>query len=254
MADRGGGRRTVVQLEPPPRPVGGWTLVGVYLAAQIAPALVIGAALATHPPATMAAGDLRVVRWTYLLSPLALLVAGLGAIAGGRSARRIGGRLAPWPGGLALLVGGAVGLLLKLAVDAVALLEQALTGPMRGNNPITLYPRAFATPQEQVALLVSVAVVAPAGEELFFRGLLYGWLRHRLGVWPAALVGGTLFGLAHVDPVSGVALLQTLPLALPLAIVGVGLCLLYERRRSLWVTAAAHAAFNLSSMLVVLAL
>lgn len=84
--------------------------------------------------------------------------------------------------------------------------------------------------------LVLTCVVAPVCEELFFRGFLYGALR-RHGVVIAALVTGIAFGLAHVAS-------APIGFIVPLATLGVILCLLYERTGSLYPCMALHALNN----------
>ena len=236
---------------PPPAPVSGWGLLVVYAGAQVGAMVLVALATAPYQPAVAAARSLLAVRLTYLLSPAVLLAAGmLGVRRGQPSAPTT--RLARWPGAVAMLAGVGAGLLLRVAGDLIAVGEQAFAGPIAGNNPLTLYPHAFPTAMARVLLVVSVGILAPAGEELFFRGLLFGWLRQRMGSWPAVVLGGAFFGLAHVDPASGGSLLRTLPLALPMACIGAGLCLLYDRYRTLWVSTAAHAALNLTAMALVL--
>ncbi|MGH2651270.1 MAG: lysostaphin resistance A-like protein [Actinomycetota bacterium] len=87
----------------------------------------------------------------------------------------------------------------------------------------------------QIALGAFVVIVAaPVGEEIFFRGFLYGALRRRLGFGTAAVVSGAAFGAFHV-----------LPLLMPLMfVVGLGLAAVYERRGTLIASIAAHGAFN----------
>ena len=86
-----------------------------------------------------------------------------------------------------------------------------------------------------VAFLVAVA--APLVEELVFRGALFGSLRSRLKLWPAALITGLAFGSAH-------AIGSPLPFLLPLAALGTMLCLLYHRTRSLYPSMAVHSLNN----------
>ena len=83
-----------------------------------------------------------------------------------------------------------------------------------------------------------VVVAAPLGEELFFRGFLYQGLRRRFAIWPAAILSGVFFGLVHLG---GIAFLLIVP---SLTAVGIGLALVFDRRRSLLASMAAHAAFN----------
>ena len=88
-----------------------------------------------------------------------------------------------------------------------------------------------------VAVALLVAVGAPVVEELLFRGVLFGGLRQRWPVLPAAAVTGVLFGAVHVGG-SPIAFL------LPLALLGFGLCLLYHRTGSLYPPMAVHAVNN----------
>jgi membrane protease YdiL (CAAX protease family) len=91
---------------------------------------------------------------------------------------------------------------------------------------------------------IGATVVAPIGEELFFRGFLYRGLRRRLAIWPAAAVSGVLFGLIHVDVTSGDTIARSASLVLPLSVMGLGLAWLCERRQSVLAPMAAHMVFN----------
>jgi membrane protease YdiL (CAAX protease family) len=96
-----------------------------------------------------------------------------------------------------------------------------------------------------VGASVFVCVVAPIAEEFFFRGFLFGVLRHwrvrlagrELGPWLAAAVVGILFGLAH----TGSAAAQYL---VPLGFLGFLLCLLRWRTGSLYPCMALHSLNN----------
>lgn len=86
-----------------------------------------------------------------------------------------------------------------------------------------------------VALCFGVCVMAPLAEETLFRGFMFGGLR-RWGFWPAALISGALFGLAHASgPVE---------FLLPLAAFGFGLALLYELTKSIVPGIYLHAFNN----------
>lgn len=91
-------------------------------------------------------------------------------------------------------------------------------------------------------LLLAAGILAPIAEEAFFRGVLYGWLRRRLGLVLAVSISALVFGLVHVQPIH----------ALIAAIMGVGLALLYEFSRSLWVPILTHVVNNLGSLVWVL--
>lgn len=88
-----------------------------------------------------------------------------------------------------------------------------------------------------LAVVVLITVVAPLGEELFFRGFFFGALRNWRGPGVAAVLTGSTFGLIHVGS-SPVGYL------VPLAVFGIGLCLLYEWTGSLYPPIALHALNN----------
>jgi len=84
-------------------------------------------------------------------------------------------------------------------------------------------------------VIVGGALVAPFFEELFFRGMLYGGIRRRWGVWPALLLSSAVFAGLHPQGVIGF---------LPLFTLAAAFCLLYEWRKSLLPGMAAHALNN----------
>ncbi len=94
------------------------------------------------------------------------------------------------------------------------------------------------TPSDEMfvllALIVLVSVITPIVEEMFFRGVLYRWLRNRLSFWGAAAISSVVFGLFHFNPIVFIAA----------AIVGFPLAWLYERTGSLWPSIILHAVTN----------
>lgn len=88
-----------------------------------------------------------------------------------------------------------------------------------------------------------ICIVAPIAEETFFRGFFFAGLRGRLSRIPAALISGIVFGAVHA-PTGPTAVI-------PLAILGTGLALLYERTGSIWPGIIAHAINNSLALLVV---
>jgi membrane protease YdiL (CAAX protease family) len=87
---------------------------------------------------------------------------------------------------------------------------------------------------------VLVAVLAPIAEEIFFRGLIFRAFWNGMGLWPAAIVSGLLFGAMHIDSTSTDRLLQVVPLA----ILGIAFALLYSWTGTLYSTIALHATNN----------
>jgi membrane protease YdiL (CAAX protease family) len=88
-----------------------------------------------------------------------------------------------------------------------------------------------------VLVLILVTVMAPVAEELLFRGYVYRALRNWRGVWPAAIISGALFGGIHMGS-------SPIGFIVPLAILGVGLALLYHWTGSLYLPVALHALNN----------
>jgi membrane protease YdiL (CAAX protease family) len=138
--------------------------------------------------------------------------------------------------GLAVGAGGLVaayGLnaLLAWALGADEPVEQVVVQELlRGGSAVVL------------AAIAAVAL-APVAEELLFRGLLFPALRGRIGVWPAAVVAGLVFTLAH----SEVVVSQPVALA-GLLVLGTLFAIAYERTGSLVVPIVAHATFNGASL------
>jgi membrane protease YdiL (CAAX protease family) len=89
-----------------------------------------------------------------------------------------------------------------------------------------------------------VTLVAPFVEELLYRGLGYGLLTPFLGPWPAILVTGVAFGLAH-------GLVLGLPV---LSIFGVTLGWLRYKTGSVYPGMVVHALFNAAALAAAVAL
>ncbi len=85
-----------------------------------------------------------------------------------------------------------------------------------------------------ISTLLMAGAVIPFAEELFFRGMLYGWLRGRYGMWIGIAVSAFVFAIAHADIAIGVSNL----------ILGLVLAWVYEHSQSLWVPVALHAVNN----------
>jgi membrane protease YdiL (CAAX protease family) len=94
--------------------------------------------------------------------------------------------------------------------------------------------RAAKRPEEILFIVLAAVFLAPMVEELFYRGMIYPYLRNHFGILGGSLISGLIFGLAHWD----------LWRALPLAIGGVLLCWIYEKSGSLWASICAHGVWN----------
>jgi membrane protease YdiL (CAAX protease family) len=87
------------------------------------------------------------------------------------------------------------------------------------------------------AVAVLVCVVAPIAEELFFRGFCFTALRRTLGMLPAAVLTGIIFGAIHLGGTQ-------VEFIVPLMVFGLFLCLLYVWTDSILPCMALHALNN----------
>jgi membrane protease YdiL (CAAX protease family) len=85
-----------------------------------------------------------------------------------------------------------------------------------------------------IAVLAVVGTVVPFIDELVFRGLLFAWLRGRMGLAPAVLISAFCFALLQGVP-------QLIPAVMALGIV---LALVVHLSRSVWSAIIVHASFN----------
>ena len=122
-----------------------------------------------------------------------------------------------------------------LATGAFAVLWFALVGAGGDRG----FSRSGSPPGTVAALaaLLAVAVAAPIGEEIAFRGYLFPALTRWRGPWTGAIVTALLFGLAHIAAYPP----QVLPV---MAVFGFGACLLYWITGSLLPCVALHALNN----------
>jgi len=109
----------------------------------------------------------------------------------------------------------------------------ALIEPFRGNA------------MGLAALLFLAVPAAALVEEIFYRGLLYGWLRRRMGVAVAVPLSALLFTFSHIYVfTAGIAFMAEM-LALSML-----LALLFEFSRSLWPGIVCHGLNNLALLVV----
>ena len=147
---------------------------------------------------------------------------------------------------VALGVGIAIALMIGLGLFADAC--DAVLHTHLGEDAMRLPFRPTGLAQLPVAFLL-IAIVAPLAEELFFRGLLMGWLAHRGGRWFALVGQALLFGLAHLKWVNPAGLDGAL-LTLELVVMGLVLGLVAWRSGNLWVSATIHAVNNGAAVLM----
>lgn len=96
--------------------------------------------------------------------------------------------------------------------------------------------------------LIAAAMVAPIGEEIFFRAYATtAWLR-TLGAGRAIVRGGLFFAFVHIITIEAAAPGEGAALALVAFAarvpIGIVLCWLFVRRGSIWAPIGLHATFN----------
>lgn len=199
-----------------------------------APPRLINAALIPLTPLSFAAVTLALVRRRH---PDALR-----RLWGRRPARLRDVRTGLWVG-----LGGYV--VFGFGLGALA---QAIVAATGRELPVLqeAFVEAAAEPATAVLLVLSAVVLAPVGEELFYRGLLYQGLRARWGSAPAMWVSAAVFAVTHVN-LAGPALAGVL-LVVVILPLGVLLAWSFERTGSLIVPIVAHALFNAVQVLLLL--
>lgn len=85
-----------------------------------------------------------------------------------------------------------------------------------------------------IGLCFCVIVLAPIGEEIFFRGLLFKALNNKFGAGAAIIFSGLLFAALHLSIYA----------FLPLVATGIALAYIFYKSESLWVSITAHATIN----------
>lgn len=176
-----------------------------------------------------------------LLLALIYLVFGAGIVVGLRRVRhpaRLLGLEWPTPTAATLIVLGLVPWFVGEGVIAEALSWLFNRGrPLPSNTRELFLQRPHGLGILVLALLVT-AVLAPLCEEVFFRGMVYRYLRARWPVWAAVFGSAMLFGLAHF---SGLERVSVLPI---FAFMGIVLALVYEWTGSLGNTILLHGLNN----------
>lgn len=89
---------------------------------------------------------------------------------------------------------------------------------------------------------ISLVIIAPIAEEIIFRGVLFAGFAKSWGVWPAAIASSLLFGLVHMQ----------LNVIIVTALLGLLLCWLYYKTRSLWPAILMHSLKNLLAFLLLI--
>jgi len=149
-----------------------------------------------------------------------------------------------------VLFGAIAGLILVPTVSVVSGVVAAVFREAVGHD-VTV-PEQVAPGLSLVAkgfLVVLAVVIAPISEEFFFRGVLFRTVRDRHGFWAAALASALPFGLVHYVPSPAI---DALVLQITMVFTGLGLAWIYERRGTVVASTAAHMAFNIVGLVLII--
>ena len=92
-----------------------------------------------------------------------------------------------------------------------------------------------------IGLFILAGVLVPIAEEVFFRGVIYRWLREKWGIFIGVIISSMIFGIIHFDIAIGVTAF----------VLGIILALVYEYSKSLWTAIIIHAINNSVKILVI---
>jgi len=139
---------------------------------------------------------------------------------------------------LELVLGASLGIILHLPAGYLgALVERRFPTPPELLHAQLQQLTPSSTPLA-LGMLLSVAVVVPFAEELFFRGALFGALRRSGPGLVASWTTSVAFALAHQEPRNWG----------PLLVVALTLGTLRSFGGSIWPGVALHAAFNAATL------
>lgn len=130
-------------------------------------------------------------------------------------------------------IAAAVAIFVVLRLFTVALSVLLAQLGVQSMQAQALAPGMTAFPGA-IGMMFLAGVAVPIAEEIFFRGVVYRWLRDKWGVAVGAIVSGVVFGLVHFEPAT----------VIPAVLLGIALALVYERSRSLWPPILIHILNN----------
>lgn len=118
--------------------------------------------------------------------------------------------------------------LIRYLIEPLKKWAEGLRGALTGSHPIVMF--------------ISLVIVAPITEEIFFRGILLRGMLKNHSPKVAVIASSAMFGLMHLNPV----------MILPATIIGIFLAWIFILTRSLWCCFFCHAVNNLVVFIAVL--
>lgn len=147
-----------------------------------------------------------------------------------RSLRELGFRM---PNGAAIAAGLGGAIAMAIVADGSGTLIEKLARTPHRQESVELF-KHLHDPTAIAVFAAAAILAAPIAEEAIFRAFFFNLGLRYGGFWGGALVSSVLFGLAHGD----------LYEALPLALGGLVLCVVYYTSRNAFAPMISHAVFN----------
>ncbi len=183
-----------------------------------------------------------VVPWLVNLSLLAIqVIAMLGSVYAILRWRRLDRSVLKlhWPRRCWIVSAIVFAVVLRIWMVPLVTLLGLLGLPME-NPQIAFFAPQDATWLAAISMLLVGGIAIPFAEEVFFRGVIYTWLR-QWGKRIALVISAFLFAIAHLHPTIVVSTF----------FVGLITGMLYERSQSLWTSIIVHCFFNITGILLI---
>ncbi len=122
---------------------------------------------------------------------------------------------------------------IPIAGATAAVVQMILNRPVESPQLNFILPENFSW-LGAAGMFVAAGVLVPLAEELFFRGLIYTWMRQSLSVWIAIPLNALIFGLIHGE----------ISVSVATGLLGVLLAWFFEKSKSLWAPILIHILVN----------
>lgn len=141
----------------------------------------------------------------------------------------------------ALVVPVMIGYLMLSGV-VMALLTPVLPIDLNQEQVLPINAAMLTATWHYIMAFIMLVVLAPVGEELLFRGYLYGKLRKIAPIWVAIAMASLTFGVAHLwtggdGPLQWAVMIDTFVLSLVM-------CVMREHTGAIWITILMHMVKN----------
>lgn len=137
------------------------------------------------------------------------------------------------------VIGLFIGFMMWVVISGCNLVVEKLFGEIPIHPYIELFQPTNSLTQ-QIVLMVSVIILAPISEEIFFRGFAYTVFKKRLGRKVAVVFSSLLFAIVHFN----------LWWIFQIFLIGIVLAVLFDNSKSIVATISAHLTFNLLTILI----